>query len=140
MSEKQSDNEKWESCPAGELGGLVSNLRRRRQLRSTKMAAGIAAAALFVVLIGNFAVTSLNAPGSAIAAINCFQVEDLVPQYVEGSLNSEQTAQLEQHLTTCDHCTEVIARLRREKAGNNDAAHAIPADRQARAPIVVAVR
>lgn len=140
MSGRQSDNERWENCSAGELGGLVANLRRRRQIRNTKRATGIAAAAVCVILIGSLAITSFSDPKPTIAAIKCDRVEELVPEYIDGHLNADQTAQIDKHVHGCKRCRELIARMRQGEAEDQAAIRAMPGDLQPRATLVIATR
>ena len=44
--------------------------------------------------------------------MTCREVVELVSDYLEGALTTEQTRRLEEHLSGCEHCTEYVAQMR----------------------------
>lgn len=115
MNAKQTESDNWEACPPGEVGSLVTGLRRRRRVHNSKLAAGIAASVLFVVLLGNFALTTLSKPAPEFAAMNCRQLQGLAQDYVDGKLEEKVAVRVEQHAKKCKRCQALIARLKKEK-------------------------
>jgi len=44
--------------------------------------------------------------------MNCKELVELVTDYLEGKLPSVETVRFEQHLSTCDGCTNYLAQIR----------------------------
>jgi anti-sigma factor RsiW len=44
--------------------------------------------------------------------MNCKELVELVTDYLEGKLPSVETVRFEQHLSTCDGCTNYVAQIR----------------------------
>lgn len=49
------------------------------------------------------------------ATINCNELVELVTGYLEGRLSSVEAARFEQHLSTCQGCTNYVEQMRLTK-------------------------
>lgn len=45
--------------------------------------------------------------------MNCKELVELVTDYLEGKLPTVETVRFEQHLSTCDGCTNYLAQMQR---------------------------
>lgn len=125
MTNKANQQDKlWVKCPQGAIQQVAdsamvtraaapaANLQRRKMLIATATAAGVA-------VIGGAGYLATRKPagkapqgprgGGQMAnynfgGINCIEVVQIIPDYIEKTIGQEKTESVEQHLKLCDKC------------------------------------
>lgn len=118
MNSKTSQSKgQWLPCESGAIESAASSIRSRKDLAARRQFLRAAASATVVVAGAGLAGWSLfgqrdelnalynnpNYPGG----IACSEVQRLMVDYINESLNDDVTESIKIHLTKCSHCCDV---------------------------------
>jgi len=95
----------WSTCESGDVGRLVSGLRRRRRNRTLAAATGIAACVLIVAWAPCAAMQS-PPHDPLIAGIRCSEVRSMIADYASGNVSPDKQVRISAHLENCPPCRE----------------------------------
>ncbi|HQU47266.1 MAG TPA: zf-HC2 domain-containing protein [Pirellulales bacterium] len=115
MMKPALDNDDWQPCPPGLLGGMVQKARRRR--RHEVLNRGLAAALLVVLTVwgGVFVASRHQGQGEFdFGGITCSRVRALMPEYMAGKLDVPTSESIRQHLAQCPDCGQLMERMRQQ--------------------------
>lgn len=98
----------WNTCPQGEIAGLVDSLKKQRRRKSFQQAAGVTSAIVLLVFVGTSVISGFFRGQTPIQSIACNKVHELAPQYVARQLDADLTGQIYQHLIRCKRCRDHI--------------------------------
>ncbi len=116
MSTDQQPEDAWRPCQPGELGQAVGVLRSRKRNGTLLKSAGLATAALVLLLVGGYTASTFLTPPSApnqgfYAGIGCAEVHGLLPELQREQLPEAKSAQVKAHLDQCPKCRKAYERL-----------------------------
>ncbi|HVA50876.1 MAG TPA: zf-HC2 domain-containing protein [Pirellulales bacterium] len=115
MTKPALDNDDWQPCPPGVLGGMVQKARRRR--RHEVLNRGLAAALVLVLTVWGGVFVASRHQGQAefdFGGITCSRVRALMPEYMAGKLAATKSESIRQHLAQCPHCGQLMERMRQQ--------------------------
>jgi len=101
----------WDACPTGEIDGLVTNLRQRRQQQKLQKISAVGGV-LVVLLVFGFWMSGSLPHESSYGGIACSEVKERARQYISESLNEDLMEKIAVHLKACPRCDEAIAQMR----------------------------
>lgn len=102
------DEDRWTTCPPGEINRLAARLRGRRRRRyATRAATAVA------VLVAGLGLWSLqNRPHEYhLAGISCSEVQEHTMAFASGDLEPALAAQVESHAEQCPRCHELFEEM-----------------------------
>lgn len=108
----EQNDQQWQPCPAGEVAGLVKNLRQRRRSRRLQTMSVAVCGLAVAGLIGLYAVPHPLLVEPSFGGVSCSEVKELADEYIAGRLDSETRAHIDEHLRACDRCQQLVTELR----------------------------
>lgn len=107
-----SDDQNWKVCPKGTLSGV-----KKEQKRNENHPVMARRAALGVIITAGaaagYAVVAQSRP--QVSELTCAAAIKMAPEYLEGTLEQDDLASLEYHLSWCEKCQPIVDRMRAEK-------------------------
>lgn len=103
-----SDDQNWKACPEGTLGDV-----KNEQNRSEKTPVMARRAALGVLLTaGATAGFVVSQSGPEARQLTCSVAMKMAPAYLAGTLEGDDLASLEKHLSYCPKCQPKMEQMR----------------------------
>ena len=112
----EGQDDQWEACRPGEIGGVVQRLQSRRRARTVQQGAGIAAILFVAVVSGFYSLGLLSGTDAVGSEITHAEVLRNAESYLAGLLNAETEEKIRRHLAHCRHCREEIEEMKRKPA------------------------
>lgn len=108
----------WDACPAGEIDGLVTDLRQRKQQQNLQKLSAVGGV-LVVLLVFGFWMAGTLPHESKYGGIACSEVKEQAKQYISETLSEDLMGKIAVHLTACPRCEEAIAKMRASAKTNS---------------------
>lgn len=110
-TEHPQPTDDWTECRPGEVAGLVRRLRHRRTLRRAQILVGAATCLLAALFVGSL---WMNPGGMGEVKLTHAQLLEMIPAYVDGTLDAQYIPALEHHLVHCERCRVYAESLRQD--------------------------
>lgn len=130
MDVPETSKGEWQDCPAGQIDGMLTTVRRQRRTQLLVRAGGMAtillAAGLLPILLSSdgpgtvAGANSASTPGSGdaespeLCGVTCQEVKKSARKWLAGELPTEKSEQIEAHLKECPHCPKFVDQIRIE--------------------------
>ena len=114
----------WAPCPAGTITELATRLqqKQRQSFRRTMLLASLLLAVGSAA--GYFAVT-LPLPGTVLfGQISCSEVQQLLPDLIDGTISEPDADRVRKHLAKCSACRDIAESMEKERADRSSVAMA----------------
>lgn len=110
------DDVAWESCPPGELAGVVRRIRsRRRRAFAKQISAALAVGMLLgAVWLGVEQMLAVRPAVTSPSGIACADVRQHAGAYMQGQLDHETRQRIDQHLPDCPMCQKLYQQMQQE--------------------------
>lgn len=106
-----SDEQRWDPCPAGTVQGLVTSLRRRRRRRQVQKLSAVAGMLAIVCLSAFFAMPQ-RICDRELAGIRCSEVLALADDLIANRLDDITRGRIVAHCRECESCHRTIEAMR----------------------------
>ncbi|MEO8270419.1 MAG: zf-HC2 domain-containing protein [Aureliella sp.] len=110
-----SADSQWEPCPPGTFDTVVGQVNRSRAIREFATRGSLLVICAFAIFGGAFAMRSQFQQTSTA----CSQVATLLPAYVAGQLDEDQTRLVDAHLQGCERCRVKLSNMRAMQVNNS---------------------
>lgn len=104
-----SDEQEWKACPPGTL----SELKSQQQRNESSSVMGRRAALGVLLTAGATAGIVASQSGPEVRQLSCSVAMKMAPDYLAGTLNSDDLASLEKHLSYCPSCKPKMEQLKK---------------------------
>ncbi|MCA8996403.1 MAG: zf-HC2 domain-containing protein [Planctomycetaceae bacterium] len=115
-SDGEKSPEEWSPCPKGTLVQFSCRQCRKRLLKKIERGLEVTIVLIVAVTAGWFVTQrmSVEVPKHDYAGINCQEVIDVLPTYIDGSADPQLVRQIDAHLAACPRCLEFVEKKREE--------------------------
>ncbi len=107
MTDNQQQQDGWDPCPPGTLGGMVQALRVQRRIRQLTQAGVVATSFAILLAVGFWSVQQLQ-PEPSYGGITCSEVRSHGRDYLMGQVSPELAQKIADHLKQCEPCRTLL--------------------------------